>query len=119
MPPRAVSSTATSTSERRSTARAAAGPVQSPLSVATSLTEMPSVVHRPTARPAQRRMRASRRALVVLPLGAGDERDGDAAELAPRDLGDRWSMPTARLLFTVCVVLDAGGCRTQPSRAMA
>ena len=67
-PPRAVSSTATSTSSRRRTTAAPPGPVQSPASTSRSSTRMPSEVVVPTWRPASRRMWVISRVTVDLPL---------------------------------------------------
>ena len=67
-PPRAVSSTATSTIGSRSTIRAATGPVMSPSTVRCPSMYTPSVVVRPTVWPQSLRMWASIRAVVVLPL---------------------------------------------------
>ena len=67
-PPRAVSSTATSTSARRRIAAAPPGPVQSPGSTIRSSTRIPSEVVVPTWRPASSRMWVIRRVTVDLPL---------------------------------------------------
>ena len=67
-PPRAVSSTATSTSSRRRTAAAPPGPVQSPASTSRSSTRIPSEVVVPTWWPASSRMWVMRRVTVDLPL---------------------------------------------------
>ncbi len=67
-PPRAVSSTATSTNGSLSTMRVATGPVMSPSTVRWPSTYTPSVVVSPTWWPASFMMCASMRAVVVLPL---------------------------------------------------
>ena len=68
MPPRAVSRTATSTSDRSRICLAPAGPVQSPGSTRRPSTSTPSEVVYPTRRPEARRMAAIIRVVVVLPL---------------------------------------------------
>ena len=68
MPPRAVSRTATSTSERASTVWAPPGPVQSPGSTTRSSIRTPSDVVVPTWWPAAMRMWVIRRVTVDLPL---------------------------------------------------
>ena len=67
-PPRAISSTATSTEGSLSTMRVATGPVMSPLTVRWPSMYTPSVVVSPTWCPASLWMCASIRAVVVLPL---------------------------------------------------
>ena len=67
-PPRAVSSTAASTSGCASTLRALRGPEQSPLSIWRPLTYTPSVLVMPTRRPWLFSRWAVRRTVVVLPL---------------------------------------------------
>ena len=68
IPPRAVSSTAASTSGCASTLRALRGPLQSPLSVCLPLTYTPSVLVMPTRSPCVRSKWEVRRTVVVFPL---------------------------------------------------
>ena len=67
-PPRAVSRTATSTSDRPRICHAPPGPVQSPGSTSRSSTRTPSDVVVPTRRPARTRMWVIRRVTVLLPF---------------------------------------------------
>ena len=67
-PPRAVSRTATSTSERPRISCAPLGPVQSPGSIRRSSTSTPSDVVVPTWRPARSRIRVISRVVVDFPL---------------------------------------------------
>ncbi len=68
IPPRAASNTAASTCGLSRTLRALRGPAQSPSSMVRPDTSMPSLEVIPTTRPAERRMCATRRVTVVLPL---------------------------------------------------
>ena len=86
IPPRAVSSTAKSTSLRRSTLRAAAGPVQSPVSITSEPTAISSLEVLPTRKPASRAIRAKRRVEVVFPFVARDEGNRDRAQAVPADV---------------------------------
>ena len=67
-PPRAVSSTATSRSERARICQAPPGPVQSPGSTSRSLTRTPSEVVVPTRRSARTRMWVTSLVTVLLPF---------------------------------------------------
>ena len=99
MPPRATSRTARSTSGWRSTVRAAPGPVQSPASIMRSSTDMPSVEVLPGTRPAVRAMRASTRAVVVLPLVPVISATGMRCELSQGTdaTSGSWSIGQVRL----------------------
>ena len=68
IPPRAVSSTAASTSGCINTLRALRGPLQSPLSVCRPFTYTPSVLVMPTRSPCVRNKWEVRRTVVVFPL---------------------------------------------------
>ena len=90
MPPRAVSSTATSTSERPSTAAAPPGPVQSPGSSIRPSTTIPSEVVAPTRRPAPPSTWATIRVTVVFPFVPEIEMTGTRRS-ASRTIVGPWS----------------------------
>src|SRR6266550_1567992 len=82
-PPRAVSSTATSRSERARICQAPPGPVQSPGSTSRSLTRTPSEVVVPTRRSARTRMWVTSLVTVLFPFVPVIETTGTRQAGAP------------------------------------
>jgi hypothetical protein len=97
-PPRAVSSTAASTSGCISTLRALFGPLQSPLSMRRPPTYTPSVLVMPTRRPCLGQQVGDQAHGGGLAVGAGHRHHRDAAVVAGGNSRSTTASPTARPL---------------------